>query len=78
MNMKEMKNLLFIALTVGFTSALFAADPAPAPTLKDDKDKVSYGYGMNIGQNLKREPRIFCALRDAYGRLVKDDVNAIH
>jgi len=50
-----MKKLLFIALTVGFTSALFAADPAPAPTLKDDKDKVSYGYGMNIGQNLKRQ-----------------------
>jgi len=50
---EKMKKLIFAAITAAFTSLMIAAEPAP--TLKDDKDKASYGYGMNIGQNLKRQ-----------------------
>jgi len=39
-------------MTAGFTVGLMAADDSP---LKDEKDKVSYGYGMEIGKNLKRQ-----------------------
>jgi len=42
-----------IALMVaGFTASLMAAED---PSLKDEKAKVSYGYGMEIGKNLKRQ-----------------------
>ena len=34
-------------------SSSWAADPAPA--LKDQKDKVSYSIGMDIGRNIKRQ-----------------------
>ena len=47
-----MKNLLIALLVGGSVAALFAADESP---LKDDKDKISYGYGMEIGKNLKRQ-----------------------
>lgn len=36
----------------GFCASVIAADDSP---LKDEKDKVSYGYGMQIGQSLKRQ-----------------------
>jgi FKBP-type peptidyl-prolyl cis-trans isomerase FklB len=47
-----MKNLLIALMVGGSVAALFAADESP---LKDEKDKISYGYGMEIGKNLKRQ-----------------------
>jgi FKBP-type peptidyl-prolyl cis-trans isomerase FklB len=41
-------------LGVGLAISSWAADPAPA-TLKDQKDKVSYSIGMDIGRNIKRQ-----------------------
>ena len=38
---------------MGVAISLPAADPAPA--LKDQKDKVSYSVGMDIGRNIKRQ-----------------------
>jgi len=38
---------------MGVAMTLPAADPAPA--LKDQKDKVSYSIGMDIGRNIKRQ-----------------------
>ncbi len=38
---------------MGVAVTLPAADPAPA--LKDQKDKVSYSIGMDIGRNIKRQ-----------------------
>jgi FKBP-type peptidyl-prolyl cis-trans isomerase FklB len=38
---------------MGVAITLPAADPAPA--LKDQKDKVSYSIGMDIGRNIKRQ-----------------------
>jgi len=40
-------------LGMGVAITLPAADPAPA--LKDQKDKVSYSIGMDIGRNIKRQ-----------------------
>ena len=47
-----MKNLLFAVIAAGMGASLFAADQT---VLKDEKDKISYGYGMEIGKNLKRQ-----------------------
>lgn len=47
-----MKNLLIALMVGGSVAALIAADESP---LKDEKDKISYGYGMEIGKNLKRQ-----------------------
>jgi FKBP-type peptidyl-prolyl cis-trans isomerase len=47
-----MKNLLIALMVGGSVAALLAADESP---LKDEKDKISYGYGMEIGKNLKRQ-----------------------
>lgn len=38
-------------MAAGFTAGLMAADSP----LKDEKDKLSYGYGMEIGKNMKRQ-----------------------
>jgi FKBP-type peptidyl-prolyl cis-trans isomerase len=43
---------LAIALVAGFTASVMAAEDS---VLKDEKAKVSYGYGMEIGKNLKRQ-----------------------
>jgi len=45
-----MKYLAIALVMAGFTAGLMAADSSP---LKDEKDKISYGYGMEIGKNLK-------------------------
>src|SRR5436190_9878491 len=47
-----MKYLAIALVMAGFTAGLMAADSSP---LKDEKDKISYGYGMEIGKNLKRQ-----------------------
>jgi FKBP-type peptidyl-prolyl cis-trans isomerase len=47
-----MRNLAIAFVVAGFTAGLMAADNSP---LKDEKDKISYGYGMEIGKNLKRQ-----------------------
>jgi FKBP-type peptidyl-prolyl cis-trans isomerase len=47
-----MRNLAIAFVVAGFTASLMAADNSP---LKDEKDKISYGYGMEIGKNLKRQ-----------------------
>src|SRR5688572_27380942 len=47
-----MKNLAIALVTAGFAAGLMAAEDSP---LKDEKAKISYGYGMEIGKNLKRQ-----------------------
>ena len=47
-----MKYLAFALVMACFSAGLMAADSSP---LKDEKDKISYGYGMEIGKNLKRQ-----------------------
>ena len=51
-NEKPMKRFAIALMMAGFTAGVIAADPSP---LKDEKDKISYGYGMEIGKNLKRQ-----------------------
>jgi FKBP-type peptidyl-prolyl cis-trans isomerase FklB len=50
---KHMKALLGF-LVMGAAISLSAAD-TKAPELKDQKDKVSYSIGMDIGRNIKRQ-----------------------
>ena len=56
---------------MGVAISLPAADPAPA--LKDQKDKVSYSIGMDIGRNIKRQnlelnvDALSAGIRDAIG-----------
>src|SRR5689334_9698097 len=52
MNMK-MKRHLITLLGFALCATLVHADDQPA--LKTEKEKVSYGIGMNIGNNLKRQ-----------------------
>src|SRR5687767_5582751 len=47
-----MKIFTIALMMAGLTAGLMAADDSP---LKDEKDKISYGYGMEIGKNLKRQ-----------------------
>jgi FKBP-type peptidyl-prolyl cis-trans isomerase FklB len=48
-----MKAFVLGLIGMGVAVTLPAADPAPA--LKDQKDKVSYAIGMDIGRNIKRQ-----------------------
>jgi FKBP-type peptidyl-prolyl cis-trans isomerase FklB len=48
-----MKAFVLGLIGMGVAITLPAADPAPA--LKDQKDKVSYSIGMDIGRNIKRQ-----------------------
>jgi len=48
-----MKAFVLGLIGMGVAMTLPAADPAPA--LKDQKDKVSYSIGMDIGRNIKRQ-----------------------
>ena len=67
-----MKRRLAMAMcaAVALSGAAFAAD---APELKTDKEKLSYGIGMDIGGNLKRQsvdvdPDLLAkGLKDSYG-----------
>jgi len=47
-----LKKWLALGLAAGLLQTTWGADTKPA--LKDQKEKVSYGIGMNIGTNLKR------------------------
>ncbi len=47
-----LKLILPACLGIAFLQAAVAADDKPA--LKDEKEKVSYAIGMNVGNNLKR------------------------
>ncbi len=47
-----LKLILSACFGVAFLQAAVAADDKPA--LKDEKEKVSYAIGMNVGNNLKR------------------------
>jgi FKBP-type peptidyl-prolyl cis-trans isomerase FklB len=54
---KTMKNALKVILAAGLGVAVLHHAPAPAAdntALKDQKEKVSYGIGMDIGRNLKQ------------------------
>ena len=67
-----MKRRLAMAMcaAVALSGAAFAAD---APELKNDKEKISYSIGMDIGGNLKRgsvevDPDLLAkGLKDSYG-----------
>ena len=67
-----MKRRIAMAMcaAVALSGAAFAAD---APELKTDKEKLSYGIGMDIGGNLKRQsvevdPDLLAkGLKDSYG-----------
>jgi FKBP-type peptidyl-prolyl cis-trans isomerase FklB len=67
-----MKRRLAMAMcaAVALSGAAFAAD---APELKGDKERLSYGIGMDIGGNLKRQsvevdPDLLArGIRDSYG-----------
>ena len=48
-----MKAITPVALVCAFAGVALAADTAM--TLKDDKDKVSYSIGLNIGKSMKQE-----------------------
>src|SRR5688572_26544648 len=48
---KEMKVLILGMIGLGAALAL----PAAEPELKDQKDKVSYSIGLDIGRNIKRQ-----------------------
>ena len=45
------KSLIILALSLAFTPLAPAADP----DLKDQKEKVSYSIGLDIGSTLKRQ-----------------------
>jgi FKBP-type peptidyl-prolyl cis-trans isomerase FklB len=49
-----MKLLVLGLLGTAAAMTLSAADTKP-PELKDQKDKVSYSIGMDIGRNIKRQ-----------------------
>ena len=59
-----------MCVAVALSGAAFAAD---APELKNDKEKISYSIGMDIGGNLKRgsvevDPDLLAkGLKDSYG-----------
>jgi len=67
-----MKRRIAMAMcaAVALSGAAFAAD---APELKNDKEKISYSIGMDIGGNLKRgsvevDPDLLAkGLKDSYG-----------
>ena len=48
-----MKAIIPVALVCALVGVALAADTAM--TLKDDKDKVSYSIGLNIGRSMKQE-----------------------
>ena len=48
-----MKSIILVSIALSFATSLFGADK-PAQ-LKDEKDKVSYAIGLNIGMNFKRQ-----------------------
>ncbi len=50
-----MKYVLITAAGLALAITLSAADSNTTGPLKDQKDKVSYGYGMQIGSGLKRQ-----------------------
>ncbi len=77
-----MKNILPVALAASFTVLSLHADDTP----KEQKDKVSYSIGMNIGSNFKRQgvdvnpdmlvSGIKDALNGAKPKLTDDDMEA--
>src|SRR6266513_3953685 len=48
-----MKRLIFIVAACSVASPLFGQEKSPQ--LKDQKDKVSYSIGLNIGSNLSKQ-----------------------
>src|SRR6266850_1182513 len=73
--MKTMKNGLKMILAAGLGVAVLhhvAAMAADKPALKDQKEKISYGIGMDIGNNLKR--RGYDVDADVLAQAIKDVV----
>lgn len=50
-----MKSLLTSLIALGLCGAVFAADEKPAASFKDNRDKVSYSYGVNIASTMKMQ-----------------------
>lgn len=69
-----MKRFLAVALGTGLLIGTALADEKgdsqPAPPLKDSKQKVSYGIGLNIGRSMKAQPVDIDA--DVLARGIKD------
>lgn len=66
-----MKAILTSLLAVGICGLVGAADPKPAATFKDNRDKTSYSLGVNIGNSMKMQgaeinaDEVASGLRDA-------------
>lgn len=50
-----MKLLLHFLLAAGLCATVAAAEPKPAATFKDSRDKTSYSLGVNIGNSMKNQ-----------------------
>jgi FKBP-type peptidyl-prolyl cis-trans isomerase len=74
-----MKPILTSVLAVGFCGLVMAADPKPAATFKDNRDKTSYSLGVNIGNSMKMQgaeinaDEVASGLRDALAGKAKLD-----
>ena len=70
----KLPTLLLLALGTG---AVFAADEKPAAPFKDQRDKVSYSLGVNIGGSMKNQgadvdiDQVAAGMRDALGGKTK-------
>jgi FKBP-type peptidyl-prolyl cis-trans isomerase FklB len=72
-----MKLPLCSVLALGIGGVLFAADEKPAAQFKDNRDKVSYSLGVNIGNSMKMQgadvdiEQVAAGMRDMLGGKAK-------
>lgn len=72
-----MKLPTFFLLACGVASPLFAADEKPASPFKDQRDKISYSLGVNIGGSMKMQgadvdlDQVAAGMRDSLGGKAK-------
>jgi FKBP-type peptidyl-prolyl cis-trans isomerase len=72
-----MKLPTFFMLALSVCGGLFAADEKPAAQFKDQRDKISYSLGVNLGTSMKTQgadvdiDQIAAGMRDALGGKTK-------